>query len=92
LAATHDRLLRILQAVLAMALALAGNLAAPVVPARAQDWPTRPISLVVPFGPGSGTDLVARNLTRTELSDLKAGQAARRSTPGSPLGSSRAGE
>jgi tripartite-type tricarboxylate transporter receptor subunit TctC len=33
-----------------------------VVPARAQDWPTRPVSLVVPFGPGSGTELVARNL------------------------------
>jgi tripartite-type tricarboxylate transporter receptor subunit TctC len=35
---------------------------AAAAPARSQDWPTRPITLVIPFGPGSGTDLVARNL------------------------------
>ncbi|HLH92232.1 MAG TPA: tripartite tricarboxylate transporter substrate binding protein [Xanthobacteraceae bacterium] len=43
------------------ALALAVGLAV-TAPARAEDWPTRPISLVVPFGPGSGTDLVARQI------------------------------
>jgi len=49
---------RIMHAALGFAFVLAGL----VAPARGEDWPTRPISLVVPFGPGSGTDLVARNI------------------------------
>ena len=28
--------------------------------AQAQDWPTRPISIVVGFGAGGGTDITAR--------------------------------
>jgi tripartite-type tricarboxylate transporter receptor subunit TctC len=36
--------------------ALAGDLA----PAAAQSWPAHPITLTVPFGPGSGSDTVAR--------------------------------
>jgi tripartite-type tricarboxylate transporter receptor subunit TctC len=41
---------------LACALALAGS----AVPGAAQNWPSRPIALTVPFGPGSGSDTVAR--------------------------------
>ena len=34
-----------------------------VVPVKAQDWPSRFVTLVVPFGPGSGSDTVARIVT-----------------------------
>ena len=30
------------------------------VPADAQTYPSKPITVVVPFGPGSGTDLITR--------------------------------
>ena len=30
------------------------------VPAQAQTYPSKPITVVVPFGPGSGTDLITR--------------------------------
>jgi tripartite-type tricarboxylate transporter receptor subunit TctC len=32
------------------------------LPARAQDWPQQPIHMVVPFGPGGGSDLIGRIL------------------------------
>jgi tripartite-type tricarboxylate transporter receptor subunit TctC len=31
-----------------------------VYPAAAQDWPARPVKIVVPFGPGSTPDIVTR--------------------------------
>src|SRR5262245_18302108 len=42
-----------------LAIALAGSLWV-LAPAAAQDWPTKTVRIVVPFGPGSTPDMVAR--------------------------------
>src|SRR5580658_10693135 len=31
-----------------------------VAPAQAEDWPSRPVTIVVPFGAGGNTDMMAR--------------------------------
>src|SRR5689334_21636358 len=31
-----------------------------LVPAQAQNWPTRPVKFIVPFGPGAGADIGGR--------------------------------
>jgi tripartite-type tricarboxylate transporter receptor subunit TctC len=36
----------------------------PAVPLSAQTWPTRPVTLVVPFAPGGGTDVLSRIIGR----------------------------
>jgi tripartite-type tricarboxylate transporter receptor subunit TctC len=45
-----------------LALAFAGLFAAAgmIGPAAAQDWPTHPVTMVVPFPPGGGTDVLGR--------------------------------
>jgi tripartite-type tricarboxylate transporter receptor subunit TctC len=44
-------------------LATLALLVAALAPAAAQDWPNRPVTLVVPFAPGSGSDVLARVLS-----------------------------
>jgi tripartite-type tricarboxylate transporter receptor subunit TctC len=50
-----------------------GSLAAfslAVAPAAAQDFPNRPITLIVPWGAGGGTDIVARTLAASMEQEL----------------------
>jgi tripartite-type tricarboxylate transporter receptor subunit TctC len=44
------------------ALAVVASLIALACPAAAEDWPNRPMTLVVPFAAGSGSDVLARLL------------------------------
>ena len=44
-----------------LVIAVIALLAAPLAaPAQAQNWPTRPVKFIVPFGPGAGADIGAR--------------------------------
>src|SRR5271169_5672617 len=55
--------------------------------ARADDWPTRPVTIVVPFGAGGNTDMMARLATQ-DLSQ-KFGQnfiVENRPSPGGVIG------
>jgi tripartite-type tricarboxylate transporter receptor subunit TctC len=54
-------------AVAAVAIVLAAIGAA--FPAAAQDWPTRPVTMVVPFPPGGGTDVLGR-IVAQRLSEI----------------------
>jgi tripartite-type tricarboxylate transporter receptor subunit TctC len=48
-----------LKTALAAAIGLLGAVAIQA-PAQAQNWPTRPVKFIVPFGPGAGADIGAR--------------------------------
>jgi tripartite-type tricarboxylate transporter receptor subunit TctC len=50
-----------------LVVAILAILPAPIVTAalaHAQDWPTRPVTMVVPFAPGGGTDVLGRIVAR----------------------------
>lgn len=53
----------------ALAFTLAGIGAS--MPAQAQAWPSKPVRLLVPFGPGSGTDTIARVIAEGLSENLK---------------------
>ena len=43
---------------------LAAIVTAAALPASAQDFPTKPIRIIAPFGPGTATDTVAHEIAR----------------------------
>jgi tripartite-type tricarboxylate transporter receptor subunit TctC len=55
---TDGRKMKLLLRCLALGLGLAGT-STPAIP-QAQDWPNRPVKVVVPYGPGGVSDVIAR--------------------------------
>jgi tripartite-type tricarboxylate transporter receptor subunit TctC len=51
---------RMIAATATLTVAFTVGLFATAAPAAAQDWPARPVTLVVPFAPGSGSDILGR--------------------------------
>lgn len=60
---------------------LIGSLAIAATPAMAQAWPTKPVKIVVPFGPGGPADVYARVLGQ-ELSEVLKQQFVIENKPG----------
>jgi len=52
-----------------------------VIPAAAQDWPTRPLTLVVPWASGGGTDVMGRIMAR-RMSEILGQQVIVENVPG----------
>ena len=52
----------------ALALAAAFLIASP---AAAQEWPSKPVKIIVPFAPGGGSDFIARYIARRLSEELK---------------------
>lgn len=60
---------------------LIGSLAAVAAPARAQTWPSKPVRIVVPFGPGGPADVYARQIGN-ELGEVLKQQFVVENKPG----------
>ena len=58
------------RAALATAIALLACLATPAAVAQASAYPTKAVKVVVPFGPGSATDIVARTISEELRAEL----------------------
>ena len=55
-----------------MAASLAASLAILVAaPAAAQEWPSKPVKIIVPFAPGGGSDFIARYIARRLSEELR---------------------
>ena len=74
-----DRGERMQRLILTVLLAFATGLGAH--PALAQDWPTKPVTMVVPFAPAGGTDLLARVVGK-RLGELLGHQMIIENVPG----------
>ena len=55
----------------AIAVAIGLVLAAVAMPARADDYPSRPITLIVPFPPGGSSDIVMRLVASKVAESIK---------------------
>jgi tripartite-type tricarboxylate transporter receptor subunit TctC len=76
-----------LQRILLLLLSCAFPFLAWIAPARAADWPDHPVTIIVPFGPGGNTDMMAR-LAAQDLT-VKFGQnfiIENRPSPGGAIG------
>ena len=51
---------RLIRVGLAASVLVAAHIGAPLSQTRAQDYPTRPVTLIVPYPPGGGVDLIGR--------------------------------
>lgn len=63
------------------ALLAAASLLTPAAPARAQDYPAKPIRLLIPFPPGGGTDIVSR-LVGNKIAELNKWTVVLENRPG----------
>lgn len=58
------------RAVLVLALAGATGVAAPAIAIAQDDWPDRPVTMVVPYGPGASNDLFTRAIAEVMSREL----------------------